>query len=248
MRQYGLHVQMKYCIRNSQEYILSLRLIKYILFVKNGICILSIIALLAAYLSLPTGCSKNNNSACIDAPSGTINAAKPFTFTSSCSAPGITSYTWTFGDGSGSAYTASVTHTYASPGTYTVTLAVVTNGSASTTTRTVTVAPAVFTPQDFAGTYSAVDACLYPITYTETVTTTGSTATITNLGNHGTNVTGTISGGNITIHSQNFYTSGSYTWTVSGSGSLSANDTTLNISFTADSANYSNTCNVLGTK
>jgi PKD repeat protein len=215
---------------------------------KKGICILSLIAILAAFLSLPTGCSKSNNPACIDAPSGTIYTARPFTFTSSCSDPGITSYSWTFGDGSASVTTASVTHTYASSGTYTVTLIVVSNHVSYTTTRTVTVAPAVFTPQDFAGTYSVFDACQPTVQYNETVTVSGSTATIANLGNHGTNVTGAISGGNITIHSQNFYISGSYTWTVSGSGSLSANDTTLNISFTADSANVSNTCNVLGTK
>lgn len=215
---------------------------------KRTIVIFSIITIVATYLSLSTGCSKVVNSACIDAPADTIRALSPFTFTSTCSAPNITSYTWSFGDGSPSIHTPSATHTYASTGTYTVSLIVVTNGNSSTATRTVTVVHHAYTPQDFAGTYSVSDACQSTVNYNETITIFGSTATINNLGNHGTNVTGNITGSNITIPSQNFYTSGSLIWTVSGSGSLSENDSTLNISFTSDSANVSNTCNALGTK
>jgi len=215
---------------------------------KRAIGIFSIITIVATYLSMSTGCSKATNSACIDPPSDTIRALAPSTFTSSCSAPNITSYTWSFGDGSPSIHTPSATHTYASIGTYTVSLIVVTNGNSSTATRTVTVVHHAYTPQDFVGTYSVTDACQYTVNYSETISISGSTATIANLGNHGTNLTGNISGSTITIPSQNFYTSGCVIWTVSGSGSLSENDSTLNISFAADSANISNTCSAIGRK
>jgi PKD repeat protein len=218
---------------------------------KKIISTFSILVLFFAYVALSTGCSKSSSAtsaACIDAPSGTITAAAAFTFTSSCSASGVTAYTWDFGDHTASVYTATAAHTYSAAGSYTITLTVVTSSGSSTTTKVVTVVSPTIQPQNFAGTFPVFDACLPTTNYNETVTTSGSTATIHNMGNHGTNVTGIISGANITIASQPFYTSGSTTWNVSGSGSLSANFKILNITFTADSANFSATCNVIGTK
>lgn len=216
----------------------------------------SILILLVSLLSLSSGCSKSTTttsptlSACIDAPSGTITAGTAFTFTSGCTTgSNIVSYAWSFGDG-GTATTASPSHTYASAGSYTVTLIITTASNASTATKSVTVVAGSGTtlPQDFAGTYSVFDACQSTVSYNETVTTSGSTATISNMGNHGTNVTGTINGSSITIASQNFYTSGGSTYTVSGNGNLSADHKTLNITFSAVSGFGTTTCNVIGTK
>lgn len=212
----------------------------------------SILVMFGAFLSFSGGCSKSTNpstsAACIDAISGTITAASSYTFTSSCSASGVTSYTWSFGDGTASVYTATAAHTYSAAGTYTVTLSVATASGVSTTTKSVTVVAPAFQPQDFAGSYSVFDACNPSTNYNESVTTSGSTATIVNMGNHGTSVTGTISGANLTIPSQNFYTAAGVTWTVSGSGTLSADFKTLNITFTAVNGFTNASCNVIGTK
>ena len=212
------------------------------------ICAFSLLVLFGACVSLSTGCSKSSNTtpsaACIDAISGTITAASSYTFTSSCSASGVTSYVWSFGDGTASVYTASAAHTYSAAGTYTVTLVVVTSSGTSTTTKSVTVVAPTVLPQNFAGSYSVFDACQPSTNYNESITTSGSTATIVNMGNHGTTITGTISGANLTIPSQTFYGS----TTVSGSGTLSADLHTLNVTISAVTGFQTTTCNVIGSK
>jgi hypothetical protein len=88
------------------------------------------------------------------------------------------------------------------------------------------------------------DACQPSTNYNESITTSGSTATIVNMGNHGTTITGTISGANLTIPSQTFYGS----TTVSGSGTLSADLHTLNVTISAVTGFQTTTCNVIGSK
>lgn len=218
-----------------------------------SVYVLSILSI--AMLSI-TGCAKEDDpktegepDACITSPTiATVGQSVSFT---SCST-GATTYLWEFGDGSNqTSNSANTTHTFTAPGNYSVTLTV-TNDKGSNTAGTVVTVSAgtgTATSADYAGVYNTTSSCGgNPFSYSLTVAANGTNAiTINNLSNLsglGT-VNATINGLVVTIPQQQ--PSGSV-FTVNGSGTLSSNKKTLNLSYTISDGGSQSNCTSNGTK
>lgn len=202
------------------------------------------------------GCDKKDDTNTDGEPIACINSATTATVGqsvsfSSCSTGGDT-YLWEFSDGSNQNSTsANTTHTFTATGSYSVTLTVTNEKGSNTTSVIVTVTSgSSATSGDYVGNYNTTSSCGgTPFTYTLTVAANGANAiTIDNLSNLGQNlgtVNATINGLVVTIPQQQ--PSGS-AFTVNGSGTLSNNKKTLNLSYTVSDGGSQSVCTSNGTK
>lgn len=193
--------------------------------------------------------TKNDGSptACISAVA-TTTVGTSVTFTS-CSTDGDT-YLWEFSDNNATATTANTTHTFNTAGTYSVTLTVTNDKGTDTKSVVITVNAASTSSTDYAGVYQTTSSCGgNPFSYSLTVAANGANAiTINNLSNLGSSlgtVNATINGLVVTIPQQQ--PSGSV-FTVNGSGTLSSNKKTLNLSYTVSDGGSQSNCTSNGTK
>lgn len=199
---------------------------------------------LAATITI-SGCKKDNpdTQACIKTTGNDYNTGQAISFTS-CSEDADT-YAWDFGDGTTSD-NENPTHTFALSGTYEVTLVVDGPGGTSTITETITVTPR---RSDFLGDYSADESCtsgMYDYTMSVTAGTSSNGIIFISLGGFGPDFTptATISGSQITIPTQTVNG-----LTITGSGTLSANLSTLSISYNiADTNGNTDQCTITAVK
>lgn len=215
-----------------------------------------VLSILTVAMFAITGCDKKDDAntdgepiACINsATTATVGQSVSFT---SCST-GADTYQWVFADGSNqTASTANTTHTFTATGNYSVTLTVTNENGSHTTGVIVTVTGgSSATSSDYAGVYQTTSSCGgNPFSYSLTVAANGTNAiTINNLSNLGQNlgtVNATINGLVVTIPQQQ--PSGSV-FTVNGSGTLSSNKKTLNLSYTVSDGGSQSVCTSNGTK
>lgn len=181
---------------------------------------------------------------CFTAPDSVqVNTNAAFT---NCSQQ-ATTYSWNFGDGQASTLSAP-THSYSATGTYTVTLTGSNAQSSNTTTKNIKVYAVTINSSNYVGTYSGSDVCTSGnYTYTCTIAANGTNAVvITNFGGFGStaNFNATINGNQVTIPSQTLAG-----FTVSGTGTLSQNQLSINFTYTAiDGSSATDNCTSVLTK
>ncbi len=178
--------------------------------------------------------------ACFNANRTTASIAEEFIFTN-CST-GATSYAWSFGDGQTSTLV-SPSHRYLQSGTYVVSLSAI--NADTTTIKTMAIYISV-NSATYAGNYHVTSSCTQKgnTTYDATIAPSGgSTISLSNFYDSGETIQTPVSGYDFTITNKAIYG-----WVINGSGTLSSDYNTVNMTYTVVGGPTNDNCTVVYTR